>query len=186
VNTGKKTKEERQREAQLEATARVGKQMLTLSVALLRVDAVSEALRPVAAELAKRHEKETEEQLREEAERATRRMKNSILTRVDGLLSLTFAALYAVVEKWQEWKFSDPEVDRLLESPNVRLLEKHRHVVFHADHYDHKDMRRFAEQKGITDWADELAKAIRESLSKWHDDPVPQMKKHLERLSARR
>jgi len=156
--------------------------MLTLSYALLRVYALSEALRPVAAELAKRHETETEDQLRTEVVEATTRLENSVLSRADGLLSLMFAVLHAVVEKWRKWKFSDPEVDRLLASPNARLLEKHRHVVFHADHYDHKDIRRFAEQEDITDWADELAKAIREGLRRWHNDPVAHMKAHLVRL----
>ncbi len=177
---GKKTKAERQRDAQLQATERVGKQLLSLSLALLRVGAVSEALRPVAAQLAKRAE--SEDQLRDEAVAATARLENSDLTRADGLLSLTFAALYAVVEKWRKWKFSDPEVDRLLRSPNVTLLENHRHAVFHADHYDDEGIRRFAEQQGITDWADELATAIRKALRGWHDDPVPHMEAHLGRL----
>jgi hypothetical protein len=36
--------------------------------------------------------------------------------------------------------------------------------LFHADHYDHKDIRRFAEQKEPSDWADKVATAIREAL----------------------
>src|SRR5437773_4032164 len=134
IQMGKRTKQERQRDAQLEATKRVGKQMLTLSVALLRVDALSEALSPVATRLAERPE--TQEQLGEEAFEATERLENSDLTRADGLLSLVFAARHAVVEEWREWTFSDAEVDRLLTSPHTKLLEKHRHAVFHADHYD--------------------------------------------------
>jgi hypothetical protein len=182
VNAGKKTKEERKREAQLEATARVGKQMMTLSLALLRVDALSEALAPKVARVIARQE--TDEELREEAVKATARLENSDQTSADGLLSLVFATLYAVVEKWQEWKFSDPAVDKLLESPHVKLLAKHRHAVFHADYYDHKDIRRLADQKEAWDWADDVSDAIREALRGWHEEPVPRMKAHLRRLGV--
>jgi len=46
-------------------------------------------------------------------------------------LSYWYAALYVVVEGWQESKFHDPEIDSLLTSPNVKHLKRFRHGVCH-------------------------------------------------------
>jgi len=39
--------------------------------------------------------------------------------------------LYVVVEGWQDADLSDPEVDRLLASPNTNLLKRFRNGMFH-------------------------------------------------------
>ena len=42
-----------------------------------------------------------------------------------------YSGLYVVIEGWQELKLSDDKIDQLLASPNVRLLKRYRHGVFH-------------------------------------------------------
>ena len=46
-------------------------------------------------------------------------------------LSHWYAALFVVVEGWQEVQLSDPEIDMILSSPNVHLLRRFRNGVFH-------------------------------------------------------
>ncbi len=46
-------------------------------------------------------------------------------------LSHWYAALFVVVEGWQEVELSDPEIDALLSSPNVDLLRRFRNGVCH-------------------------------------------------------
>ena len=172
-------KRERQKEAEGEAVERIGKQALTLSFAMLRADALFEKFEEEMGHLAS--SSGTEDELRAETVEATKRMENTHFSRADALISVQLGTLYAVAEKWQEWKFSDATVDQLLESPNVDLLKKYRHAIFHADHYDNRDLKRFAEKRNILPWLAELAAAIRDYLRRWHADPARYVEEHLRR-----
>jgi hypothetical protein len=46
-------------------------------------------------------------------------------------MCLWYGMLFVVIEGWQEAKLSDPEVDRLLSSPNTELLRRFRNGMFH-------------------------------------------------------
>src|ERR1035438_1862649 len=46
-------------------------------------------------------------------------------------MCLWYGMLFVVVEGWREAKLSDPEVDRLLASPNTELLRRFRNGMFH-------------------------------------------------------
>jgi hypothetical protein len=46
-------------------------------------------------------------------------------------MCLWYGMLYVVVEGWRDAKLSDPDVDRLLESPNTMLLRRFRNGMFH-------------------------------------------------------
>src|SRR5258705_5390896 len=53
-------------------------------------------------------------------------------------LSYWYAGLYVVCEGWQELKLTDPEIDKLLGSPNLDVLRRYRNGVFHyqQDYFD--------------------------------------------------
>jgi hypothetical protein len=46
-------------------------------------------------------------------------------------MCLWYGMLYVVIEGWREAQLSDPEVDRLLASPNTELLRRFRNGMFH-------------------------------------------------------
>jgi len=46
-------------------------------------------------------------------------------------MCLWYGMLYVVVEGWRDAGLSDPEVDRLLASPNTELLRRFRNGMFH-------------------------------------------------------
>jgi len=47
-------------------------------------------------------------------------------------MSYYYGGMYVVIEAWQKrFKYRDPDIDRLLRSPLVASLERHRHGAFH-------------------------------------------------------
>ena len=78
-------------------------------------------------------------------------------------LSYWYAATYVVVEGWKDCNLSDEAVDDLLESPNVALLKKYRHGVFHF-RSQYFDEERFAplitEGKNVVEWIRSLMVAL--------------------------
>jgi len=73
--------------------------------------------------------------------------KDAALHRGDGMafmvskaglkMCLWYGMLYVVIEGWHEVGLSDPEVDRLLTSPNTKRLKQFRNGMFHfqKDHW---------------------------------------------------
>ena len=82
-------------------------------------------------------------------------------------MCLWYGMLYVVVEGWQEAKLSDPEVDRLLSSPNTELLRRFRNGMFHfqRDYWLPSKFATFFEPKSKTvEWVRALTTEIRRSL----------------------
>ena len=46
-------------------------------------------------------------------------------------MSYWYGGLYVVIEGWRELKFADAVIDKMLQSPNVKLLRRYRNGVFH-------------------------------------------------------
>ena len=74
-------------------------------------------------------------------------------------MSYWYAALYVVIEGYQELELHDPKIDALLTSPNVDLLRRYRNGVdhFQKDYFD----GRFIDFMGPPDtprWTRELNK----------------------------
>jgi hypothetical protein len=46
-------------------------------------------------------------------------------------MSYWYGSLYVVIEGWRQLQLTDPKIDPLLLSPNVRFLKKYRDGVFH-------------------------------------------------------
>ncbi len=84
-------------------------------------------------------------------------------SKIDGLrvflyLSYWYAALHVVVEGWKQLHLHDPDVDRLLESPNTYLLKKYRDGVFHYQrrYYDERFLRFIREGADVAEWVSDL------------------------------
>ena len=76
-------------------------------------------------------------------------------------MSYWYGALYVVVEGWQDLKLSDPEVDRLLNSPNVDLLRRFRNSVcnYQNSYFSDKFMN-FTNADDAVPWVHDLTNAI--------------------------
>lgn len=177
------TKADRIKKAQLAAVERIGKRAISLTIGVLRARILRESLELALERLAQL--RRTEDDLRAEAADSALRVEPTDASRLDSLYAFYLGALYAVVEKWRQWGFADPAVDSLLaDAERVKLLKRHRHAIFHADHYDHKDVVALAERHDMTPWADELQGALVTFFAAWHQDPNSHVLEHLKRTEA--
>lgn len=101
------------------------------------------------------------------------------MLRLETMLSVHLAMLHAVVEKWRQWSFSDPEVDRLLAHRFTELLESHRHAIVHADYVDAPEREAAHGEVELLHWARELADALARHLRSWHSQPEERMREYL-------
>jgi len=94
-------------------------------------------------------------------------------------MCLWYGMLYVVVEGFQEAQLSDPEVDRLLASPNVEFLRRFRNGMFHfqKDQWLSAKLSDFMSPKlGSVDWvvslADELRRFLMAEMNKLGQTPA--------------
>lgn len=72
-------------------------------------------------------------------------------------LSHWYAALYVVVEGWQELKLADTEIDALLSSPNIDLLHRFRNGVCHYQrNYSDPRFLDLMQAQGVVPWVRQL------------------------------
>jgi len=83
-------------------------------------------------------------------------------------MSFWYGTLYTVVEGWRDLKLSDPEVDSLLKSPNVKMLKLYRHGVYHfqRSYFDQRYMP-FMKNPGSVPWVRALHEAFFLYLDGW-------------------
>jgi hypothetical protein len=82
-------------------------------------------------------------------------------------MCLWYGMLYVVVEGWNESGLLDPEVDRLLASPNTKLLRRFRNGMFHfqTDHWlPGKFSEFFDPQNKTVEWVRALTAELRRCL----------------------
>lgn len=175
-------KADRIKAAQLAAAECIGKRAVSLTVALVRAKVLRECLEPPLVREAA--DPRPEDQLRAEAADAVLKLELTDPARVDSIYSYYLGALYAVVEKWRAWGFADPVVDQFVVDSRITLLKKHRHAIFHADHYNHDALTALAEAQGIVEWADRLLAALEAFFRNWHAGPEQHIRDHLARTRA--
>jgi len=80
----------------------------------------------------------------------------------DMYMSLWYGELYVVIEGYQELKLSDPTIDALLSSPNVALLKRYRHGVFHFQkkYFDDRFIAFMRDAKEPAQWVGHLNRAF--------------------------
>ena len=89
------------------------------------------------------------------------RFSNEVIE-ADMYTSLWYGELYVVIEGYHELKLSDPTIDALLTSPNVALLKRYRHGVFHFQkaHFDAGFIAFMRDAKDPAQWVGELNRAF--------------------------
>src|SRR2546422_8631635 len=99
-------------------------------MALLRAEAVNEALQPHAEELLSSGQ--LDDTILDQLVQAVRSLEQTPLLRAGNLLMVYLGLLYSVVEAWRKWRFTDARVDAMLKSPYVSELGDFRDAVFHV------------------------------------------------------
>lgn len=83
-------------------------------------------------------------------------------------MSHWYATLYVCIEGWHRLKLSDPEIDQLLSSPNVKMLKAYRHAVYHFQdtYFDQKYMP-FMNSRDSVAWVRTVHVALFRYLDGW-------------------
>jgi hypothetical protein len=73
-----------------------------------------------------------------------------------------YGGLYVVIEEWQQLRLSEPTIDELLASPNVRLLKEYRNGVFHFQkaYFDKRFTNFMTKGENVVDWVRDLNRAF--------------------------
>lgn len=82
-------------------------------------------------------------------------------TRIGITMGIFHGLVYVVIEGWKEIGLSDPEIDKLLASPNVDLLRRFRNGVFHfqGDGLVSDKLAEFCKSPDAFAWVTTLMKA---------------------------
>lgn len=77
-------------------------------------------------------------------------------------MSYWYGGLYVVIEGWKELALQDNAVNSLLNSPNVDLLKRYRHGVFHfqKEYYDPRFTEFMTEGRNCVVWVRQLREAF--------------------------
>ena len=83
-------------------------------------------------------------------------------------LSHWYATLYVVTEGWDRLKLKDPKIDALLKSPNIEMLKRYRHGVYHFQktYFDQHYMP-FMTSRDSVQWVRDLHQALFAYLNVW-------------------
>lgn len=96
-------------------------------------------------------------------------------------LSYWYSGLYVVCEGWQELRLTDPDVDRLLQSPYLDVLRRYRNGVFHyqPEYLDIRIKEAIQSGEPFQKWVDDLMQHFKRYLDDWfakHRPLIRQMK----------
>jgi hypothetical protein len=77
--------------------------------------------------------------------------------------------LYVVIEGWRALKLRDPTIDDLLGSPNVGLLKRYRHGVFHYQrkYYDERFLGLIVDGQDVVTWVRALNREFGRFFLEW-------------------
>jgi hypothetical protein len=84
-------------------------------------------------------------------------------------LSYWYAGLYVVCEAWQELKYSDPDIDQLLQSQYLDVLRRYRNGVFHyqQEYFDTRIKEGIQAGEPFRKWVNDLMLHLRRYLDEW-------------------
>jgi hypothetical protein len=89
-------------------------------------------------------------------------------------MSYWYGSLYVVIEGWRQLRLTDPKIDPLLLSPNVRSLRKYRDGVFHfqRNYFDDRFLN-FIKARDSVAWV----RTIHSELGAYFRREIPKLRK---------
>jgi hypothetical protein len=75
--------------------------------------------------------------------------------------------LYAVIEAWGRWHFSDGRVDELLKTPFVGELRAFRNAIFHVSVAPDERLLRWGAEPDHMVWSNDVERALRAAILDW-------------------
>jgi hypothetical protein len=108
-------------------------------------------------------------------------MTTNPTVRADALAKMHLGALYAVVEKWNQWDFHDASVQQLLIPAHVDALRRYRHAIFHSAPVGDNDYAILGDSDDIPGWTVDLGNALHDYFRRFHAAPAKYTLAHIKR-----
>ena len=75
--------------------------------------------------------------------------------------------LYAVIEAWGKWHFTDARVDELLKAPFLEDLRDFRNAIFHVPVATEARVFRWGAEWDRIVWSQDVGRALRAAILDW-------------------
>jgi hypothetical protein len=136
-----------------------------LGAALLRTESVREAGRPFAEELAA--DPNGGDGFLERLIADVRAQQQNPLLQAGNLMMVHLGLLYAVIEAWSNWHFTDARVDELLKAPFIADLRDFRNAIFHVSIATEARVLRWGDEPDRIAWSKDVERALRSAILDW-------------------
>ena len=88
------------------------------------------------------------------------------------------ALLYAVIEAWGKWHFTDARVDELLKAPFLEDLRHFRNATFHVSVETEARVLQWGAEPDRIVWSQDVEKALRTAILDWDADLAERIVQH--------
>lgn len=141
--------------------------LYALGTALLRTETVRDAGRVVVAEVLPA-EPDGQERLFERLPEDVRALQQNTLLQAGNLMMVHLGLLYAVIEAWGKWRFTDARVDELLKAPFLEDLRAFRNAIFHVSVAPEARVFRWGAESDRIVWSQDVERALRAAILDWN------------------
>ena len=83
------------------------------------------------------------------------------------LMMVHLGLLYAVIEAWGRWHFTDARVDELLKAPFLEDLRDFRNAIFHVSVATEARVLRWGAESDRIVWSQDVERALRAAILDW-------------------
>jgi len=86
--------------------------------------------------------------------------------------------LYAVIEAWGRWHFTDARVDELLKAPFLEDLRDFRNAIFHVSVAAEARVLRWGAEPDRIVWSQDVESALRAAILDWNANLAERIEQH--------
>ncbi len=108
-----------------------------------------------------------QERLFERLPADVRALRQNTLLPAGNLMVVHLGLLYAVIEAWGKWHFTDACVDELLKAPFLEDLRGFRNASFHVSVATEALVLRWGAEPDRIVWSQDVEKALRAAILDW-------------------
>jgi len=150
--------------------------LYALGTALLRTETVRIAGRAFAEGLPA--EPHGQERLFERLPADVRALRQNTLLQAGNLMMVHLGLLYAVIEAWGKWRFTDARVDELLKAPFLEDLRAFRNAIFHVSVATEARLLRWGAESDRIVWSQDVESALRAAILDWNANLAERIEQH--------
>ncbi len=107
-----------------------------------------------------------------------RALHQNPLSQAGNLMMVHLGLLYAVIEAWGKWHFTDARVDELLKAPFLEDLRGFRNAIFHVSVATEALVLRWGAESDRIVWSHDVERALRAAILDWDANLAERIVQH--------